>query len=43
MKIINLNRWVTEIIIYEQKKKNNKNRKIKIKENSNRNYMKMHR
>ena len=42
MKIINLNRWVTEIIRYEQKKKNNKNRKIKLKENSNRNYMKIH-
>ena len=42
IKIINLNQWVTEIIIYEQEKKNNKNRKIKIKENSNRNCMKMH-
>ena len=42
MKIINLNGWVTEIIGYEQKKKNNKNRKIKLKENSNRNCMKMH-
>ena len=31
MEIIDSNGYITEIIRYEQKKKNNKNRKIKIK------------
>ena len=43
MKIINLNVWITGIIRYEQEKKNNnRNRIIKIKEKLNKNCIKMH-
>ena len=43
MEIIGLNGQITEIIRYEQKKKNNnKKRKIKIKEKLNKNCIKLH-